>query len=132
MNAKQRILQALHHMKRPAIFLGLMAGLGAVFYLVPSIVLTLGFGLTSFVTGILLVCMLQSNMIDSSLGFRLAIAGLAAGCFAGAITPFMHGYHIGPWGFLKAAALLAVVILMRIRQVKTSGRPACVGPALQH
>lgn len=99
------------------ILLTLMAMCGAVFYLVPPAVLTIGYAIASLVSGVLLVCMLQSEMLDSSLPFRIALSGLAAGCLASALIPFLHGYEVNSWSFMRAAALACVIGMMRWRQM---------------
>lgn len=114
----------LRRLKATAVFLGMMAVASIIFYVLPPHVLTIGYSISSFTTGVLLICMLQSKMTDSSLPFRIAICGLAAGCLATAFTPFMHDYQINPWGFLRGMSLLAVVALMRLRQIKPDAKPA--------
>ena len=127
-----RLIRVLERARSTGIYLALLVAVGLVFYAVPGKILTYGFALASGITGIVLICMMQSRMTDSSLGFRLALAGLAAGSLAGVFTPFVYGYQVGPWGFLKTVALLAVVALMRWRQIKAAGRSDCKGVVLQH
>jgi peptidoglycan/LPS O-acetylase OafA/YrhL len=104
---------------RALVFLAVAAVVTLTFYGMPAGTVTVAYALASALTAGLLICMLQSNMLDSSIWFRLAIAGLAAGCLASSMMPFAKGYTLGPWALMKAIALLAVVAMMRHRQLKS-------------
>lgn len=106
--------------RRTLMFLGVASVVAVAFYGIPAGTVTVAYALASVVTAFLLVCMLQSNMLDSSIWFRLAIAGLAAGCLASSVLPFAKGYDLGPWALMKAIALLAVVAMMRYRQLRAA------------
>lgn len=105
--------------------------IAALFYLIPAPSITVAYALASLFTAVLLVCMLQSNMLGSSFWFRLAIAMLIAGCIASSVMPFVKGYDLSPLALLKAVALLAVVAMMRYRQVRSSGKPSCASAGLR-
>lgn len=131
MTSNDRARRYLDRARRTGVYLALLVGVGLIFYVVPGQALTIGAALASAAIGIVLICMMQSRMTDSSLGFRLAMAGLTAGSLADVFAPFVHGYHIGPWGFLKTIALLALVSMMRRRQIKAADRTECNGAGLQ-
>lgn len=107
-----------HVTRNTLLFLGVASVIAVAFYGIPADAVTVAYALASLATAFLLVCMLQSNMLGSSIWFRLAIAGLAAGCLASTVMPFAKGYDLGPWALMKAIALLAVVAMMRHRQLK--------------
>lgn len=109
------------------IMVAVIVAVASVFYLFSPALLTLVYAAASVATSILLVCMLQSNMVDSSTEFRWAVVVMATGCLAVAVAPFMSGYQIGPPGVVRALGELAVVSLMRWRQLKAAGfSRACV------
>jgi hypothetical protein len=104
----------------------------SVFYVASPELLTWAYAFASVATGILLLCMLQSNMVDSSTEFRWAVVAMAMGCWVAGAAPFFADYRIGPPGMLRALGELAVVGLMRWRQLKAAGfGRACASRATQ-
>lgn len=97
---------------------GMLTSFACVCYLLPPIAIEVLYALASAATFICLLCMLQSTMTDSSVWFRLAMAGLAASCLSSSFAPFTTSWQVGPWPLVKALSLFFVVFLIRLRQVR--------------
>lgn len=74
----------------------------------------------TLLTGILLLCMMQTTFKDSALRFRLGIALIAAGLICMAIGPLWGASYVSLPQLLINAGLFVFVLMLRARQIEWS------------
>lgn len=102
--------------------------LGALVVHAPPLFLAIGATAGFFVTGVLVICMLQTALIPSTDVFRLGMFAVAGTCWGKVIWMLLEIWRVPELGkyafvreamltdFMMAMALFAVVTMMRLRQ----------------